>query len=207
MADIYSLHLQWNLGSTFSGTQIRDVHFSLGGHRWSWCQPVWGETFILRWEKCTVSHPLGLGPRRDLPAELLLPMTRANDPVLQRTRHYSEDRLASYRHWVWGSRAEVDGHSQVRDICHCEVRGEAGLHSWKLLLTSLLIVSSGLFVQLQINPVVGNIKEICTLTSETGQQAATAQGTAITKATQLKSTFFIRLCHNLAVSSDIKQVF
>lgn len=47
----------------------------------------------------------------------------------------------------------MDGHSQVRDICHCEVRGEAGLHSWKLLLTSLLIVSSGLFVQLQINPV------------------------------------------------------
>ena len=53
---------------------------------------------------------------------------------------------------------------------------------------------------------VGKIKEICTLTSETEQQAATAQGTAITEATQLKSTFFIRLRHNLAVSSDIKQV-
>lgn len=30
--------------------------------------------------------------------------------------------------------------------CLCEVRGEAGLHSLKLLLMSLLIVSSGLFV-------------------------------------------------------------
>lgn len=57
MADIYSLHLQWNWGSTFSvNTNIRDVHLSVRGHRWSWCQPVWGETFILRREKCTVSH-------------------------------------------------------------------------------------------------------------------------------------------------------
>lgn len=66
-----------------AGHKIRDVHFSIGGgHRWSWCQPVWGETFILRREKCTVSHPLGLGPRTDLPVELLLLMTMANDPVL-----------------------------------------------------------------------------------------------------------------------------
>lgn len=88
MADIYSLHLQWALGSTFSVTQNqRCVHFSIGegGHRWSWCQPVWGETFILRREKCTVSHPQGLELRTGLPA-VLLTMTTANDP-----KSYRED--------------------------------------------------------------------------------------------------------------------
>lgn len=129
-ADMYSLHLQRTLGSTFSVTQNqRCVHFLMGwgrGHRWSWCQPVWGETFILRREKCTVSHPQGLGPRTGLPA-VLLKMT-ASDP-----KSYREDLSLQLGQTsqlqALGLGAEADGHSQARDICRCEVRGEAGLHS------------------------------------------------------------------------------
>lgn len=79
-------------GFCFSVTQNQRCALLDGGwgwgHRWSWCQPVWGETFILRREKCTVSHPWGLGPRADLPAALLLPDDKEGPSLIERTRHY-----------------------------------------------------------------------------------------------------------------------
>lgn len=127
MADIYSLHLQWNWGSTFSvNTSIRDVHLSVRGHRWSWCQPVWGETFILRREKCTVSHPQGLELRPGLPAVLLVMVTTVNGPKSYRRDSSLQLGQTSQLQALGLGGAKADGHSQARGIVTVRSEGKQG---------------------------------------------------------------------------------
>lgn len=106
MPDIYSLPLQGDLSSTFSIKQKQRA-FLDGCHRWSWCQPVGGQSF--QEGRNTVGDLLGLWPGLGPPAVLLLKMTHGerSDAVLQKQHvchHISEQTTQSHRHWVWESR-------------------------------------------------------------------------------------------------------
>lgn len=140
MADIYSLHLQWNLGSTFSVTQDQRCALLRVGSQMELVPASLGGNIHSKKEKCSVSHPQGLELRPGLPAVLLLTVTTVNGPKSYRKDSSLQLGQTSQLQALGLGEAEADGHSQARDIVTVRSEGKQGSTAWKLLLASLLIV-------------------------------------------------------------------